>query len=368
MSKIGIIGAGAWGTAIARNIGQNGHDVELWAFEQDVVDAINNKHENSQYLPGVKLPTTISASTDIRAVADSKEVIILAAPSLFLLQSVKQILTVPSVMEGEAVIGVLTKGFMVSGKGPRLIVETLENYLPGFYKGNLVYISGPSHAEEVSRGILTGLISASQNPRNSIKIRDMLNSKTLMMFSSLDVVGVQVAAALKNVIAIAFGILDALKEYSGSVGDNTESLLLAGGLNEIQQFGAAMGATHPETFTSIAGVGDLDVTCRSIHGRNRRFGREIILKNLLEPYSNIDELIADFKTIGYLPEGAVAARAVKTVVEQQKLKMPISMSVYRILNKESEPLEETERILQSLTGASIRAGDIDFHVDLDQHR
>ncbi len=367
MSRVGVIGAGAWGTAVARNIGQNGHDVLMWAYEEDVVSGINGKHENSRYLPGVNLPETVKATADIRQAADDRDFIILAAPSLFLLDSVKQILTVPSILEGEAIIGILTKGFMMTKAGPRLIVETLEDYLPGFYKGNLVYISGPSHAEEVSRGILTGLISASQNPRNAIKIRELLNSRTLMMFSSLDVVGVQVAAALKNVVAIAFGILDALKEYSGTVGDNTESLLLAGGLNEIQQFGAAMGATHPETFTSIAGVGDLDVTCRSPHGRNRRFGREIILKKLLEPYSNIDELIADFKTIGYLPEGAVAVRAMKEVVEKQKIKMPISMGVYRILNKESKPLEETERILQTLTGASIKPGDIDFHVDLTHH-
>lgn len=367
MSKVGIIGAGAWGTAIAKNIGENGHDVLMWAFEEDVVQGINHGHENRRYLPGIRLPKTVRASTDIREAAGGREFIILASPSLFLLSTIRQILTVPSIMEGEAVIGVLTKGFMLTNRGPRLIIETLEDYLPGFYKGNLVYISGPSHAEEVSRGILTGLISASQNPRNSIKIRELLNSRTLMMFSSLDVVGVQVSAALKNVIAIAFGILDALKEYSGSVGDNTESLLLAGGLNEIQQFGGAVGATHPETFTSIAAVGDLDVTCRSIHGRNRRFGREIILKDLLEKYSSIDELIQDFKNIGYLPEGAVAVRAMKEIVDRQKLKMPISMGVYRILNKESKPLEESERILQTLTGASIKPGDIDFHVDLSKH-
>ncbi|AHC13740.1 NAD(P)H-dependent glycerol-3-phosphate dehydrogenase [Salinispira pacifica] len=367
MSKVGIIGAGAWGTAIAKNIGENGHDVLMWAFEEDVVKGINDDNENRRYLPGIRLPKAVKASTDIREAASGREFIILASPSLFLLSTIRQILTVPSIMEGEAVIGVLTKGFMLTNRGPRLIIETLEDYLPGFYKGNLVYISGPSHAEEVSRGILTGLISASQNPRNSIKIRELLNSRTLMMFSSLDVVGVQVSAALKNVIAIAFGILDALKEYSGSVGDNTESLLLAGGLNEIQQFGAAVGASHPETFTSIAAVGDLDVTCRSIHGRNRRFGREIILKDLLQKYSGIDELINDFQNIGYLPEGAVAVRAMKEIVDRQKLKMPISMGVYRILNKESKPLEESERILQTLTGASIKPGDIDFHVDLSKH-
>ncbi len=367
MSRVGIIGAGAWGTAICKNIGENGHEVLMWAFEKDVVESVNKNHRNNRYLKEALLPENVRATTDIREAAENREFIILASPSLFLLDSIKQILSVPSIVNEEAIIGILTKGFMLTPTGPRLIVETLEDYLPDSYKGNLVYISGPSHAEEVSMGILTGLISASHNPRNSIRIRALLNSRTLMMFSSLDVVGVQVSAALKNVVAIAFGILDAFKEYSGSVGDNTESLLLAGGLNEIQQFGAALGATHAETFTSIAGVGDLDVTCRSVHGRNRRFGREIILKNILAPFSNIDELIDDFARIGYIPEGAVAVRAMKQIVEEHGLKMPISMGVFRILNKESKPLEETERILETLTGASIKSQNIDFHVDLNRH-
>ncbi|MDR2096939.1 MAG: glycerol-3-phosphate dehydrogenase, partial [Spirochaetaceae bacterium] len=164
---------------------------------------------------------------------------------------------------------------------------------------------------------------------------------------SLDVWGVQVAAAVKNVIAIAFGILDALKteeflpqldsNIGGSrdiFGDNTGSLLLASGLNEIQTLGRAMGATHAETFTSIAGVGDLDVTCRSVYGRNRRFGREIIEKQIIEPYKNIDDLIERINEIGYMPEGIAACKNVNCLQEKYKLKMPICSLVYRILNKD----------------------------------
>src|SRR5690606_25588118 len=189
MKRVGIIGGGAWGTAIAKVISEQGGDVELWAHEPEVVDAINKKHENSRYLPGVELPAKLTASTSIAQVADDKEFLIFSAPSLFLLNSVKQIVTVPSISEGQTTIGVLTKGFIQTSRGARLILETMEDYLPGFYKGNLVYISGPSHAEEVSRGKLTGLISASRNPKNSIRFRELLNSPNLMVFSSLDVIG-----------------------------------------------------------------------------------------------------------------------------------------------------------------------------------
>jgi glycerol-3-phosphate dehydrogenase (NAD(P)+) len=343
-AKTAVLGAGAWGTTVAKVLAEKGNEVELWAHEKATVEEINTAHINSRYLSGRPLPSSIHATTDIRAAADGKEFIILASPSLYLLDSVKELTTVPSIREGESLIAVITKGFLSTFKGPRLILETLEDYLPGFYQKSLVYIAGPSHAEEVSLGKITGLIAASESAKNSIRFRDLLRSKYLLVFSSFDVRGVQVAAAAKNVIAIAFGILDALKtqDMNGNreiFGDGTESLLLAAGLNEIQTLGMAMGATHPETFTSISGVGDLDVTCRSVFGRNRRFGREIIEKNILQSYKNIEDLIARIETIGYLPEGVVAAKYVKILAKNLKLKMPISTGLYQILNREIEPVD-----------------------------
>jgi len=251
---------------------------------------------------------------------------------------------------------VLTKGFIESpGGGIRLIIEALEDYLPGMYRGKLVYVSGPSHAIEVSNGKITGLISASRSGRNSIRVRELLTGGALVVFSSLDVKGVQISAALKNVVALAFGMLDALKESSDQFGDNTESLLLAAGLNEIQVLGRAMGATHPETFTSIAGVGDLDVTCRSVHGRNRRFGREIILKKLIEECASIDEVIARQPRYGYIAEGVVTAKWVNAIAAQRKLSLPIAGGVYRILNREVDPLVEVQNMIDRIVTRS-RAG------------
>ncbi len=345
-AKVGIIGAGAWGTAIAKVLGLKDIAVDMWAFEPEVADAINTQHCNTRYLPDISLPPQLTAVTDLQQAAADKDYLIIATPSLFTLDTVRALISVPAIAEGQSRIGILTKGFISTPKGQRLIIETLEDYLPGFYKGNLAYISGPSHAEEVANGKLTGLISASQNPKLSIAFRNLLDSPTVKVFSSLDTIGVQVCGAMKNVIAIAFGMLDALKEkQEGVTGDNTESLLLAAGLNEIQIMGTALGSTHPETYTSIAGVGDLDVTCRSRFGRNRRFGREIILKDKLKPYQNIDQLIQDIEGIGYLPEGAVAARAAWDVIQQRNLRMPISSGVFKILNKEFDPHKALELIL-----------------------
>ena len=350
-ARIGVIGAGAWGTAMAKVLAEKGHAVSLWAREPETAAAVNERRVNEAFLPGVVLPAGVTATVDLVEAARDKDAILLAVPSPFLLAVLKGILMVPNIMEGQTLIMVLTKGFIETARGPRLIVETLEDYLPGFYKGNLVYVSGPSHAEEVSRGLMTGLAAASANGRNAIRAREILRTGRLLVFPSLDVVGVQVCGAVKNVVAIAFGMLDALKARSDEFGDNTESLLLAAGLNEIQAFGQALGATHPETFTSLAGVGDLDVTCRSIYGRNRRFGRDIVEKDILAPFRDAEDLVARIRELGYLPEGAPASRFVKRIADEKRISMPICTGVYRILNRELEPLEFIEEYLGSLAGS-----------------
>jgi glycerol-3-phosphate dehydrogenase (NAD(P)+) len=344
--KIGVIGAGAWGTAIAKVLAEKGFPVELWCFEKELAAEINQRHVNERYLPDVTLPPSLRASTNMVEVAEGKQHLFLAIPSLFLLSNIKQVLGCASIREGKTVISILTKGFIESQGGIHLITDALEDYLPGMYRGKLVYVSGPSHAIEVSQGKVTGLISASRSGRNSIRVRELLSGGRLVVFSSLDVKGVQVSAALKNVVAVAFGMLDALKETSDQFGDNTESLLLAAGLNEIQVVGRTMGATHAETFTSIAGVGDLDVTCRSVHGRNRRFGREIILKRLIDGCAGIDEVIGSLPRFGYIAEGVVTAKWVHAISAQRKLALPIMGGVYRILDKQVDPLAEVQNMLE----------------------
>jgi len=347
-SRVGIIGAGAWGTAIGNVLANKNNRVTLWSYEKEVAREINGQNRNSHYLMGVELPTQLKATTDLLEAADQKDFLLISLPCPFIQELMKKIIQAPDILEGKVHIGILAKGFVETGEGIKLIADAVEDYLPGSYRNNLVYISGPSHAEEVARGKITGLISASQNGANSIRFRELLSSEKLLVFSSLDIKGVQICAAVKNVIAIAFGILDALSELSDQFGDNTESLLLAAGLSEIQKLGLAMGATHPETFSSIAGVGDLEVTCRSKYGRNRRFGREIIIDHLIEPYADINQVIDDMPRIGYFAEGVVAAKYVLRLSHDYRLDLPICQGVFRILNHESDPFQEVERILRSL--------------------
>lgn len=347
-AKVGMIGAGAWGSAIGRVLARKGCLVEAWDHLPTVVEEINTEHTNSRYLLGVELPHNFKARSDIRKVAEGKDCLFIATPSLYLKETAQRLVDASSVAKGKTPIAILTKGFVAGSPRPQLITESLEEILPSAYRGNLVYISGPSHAEEVSREKLTGLISASQSAKSSIWFRELFSGTNLMVFSSFDIIGVQTCAAVKNVIAIAFGMLDALMELSERFGENTESLLLAAGLNEIQSIGLALGSTHPETFSSIAGVGDLDVTCRSRYGRNRRFGREIIADHIIERFRNLDDLIARIDAVGYLPEGAVAARHVQRIAELFGLRLTICNSVHRILNREVEPLAAIQQIFQSL--------------------
>ena len=290
--SVGIIGGGAWGTGLAQAIARGGHSVQIWAIEEEVCNSINNEHENKLFLPGFKLSESITCSNDIIEVATDKEFLIIATPSIFLASTIKKIVNVPNIVDGSTVIASLTKGFVPSENGPKLVLETMEAVLPEIYKDCTVYVAGPSHAEEVAMGKVTGLVAASLNPKNSIKVRELLKVPGLMVYSSFDIIGVQICAAAKNVIAVVYGAMDAISETSSLIGDNCESLLMAAGLNEIQTLGFAMGATHAETFTSISGVGDLDVTCKSKYGRNRRFGQDIIKTDMLSKFKNIDDLIA----------------------------------------------------------------------------
>ena len=282
--SVGIIGGGAWGTGLAQAIARGGHSVQIWAIEEEVCNSINNEHENKLFLPGFKLSESITCSNDIIEVATDKEFLIIATPSIFLASTIKKIVNVPNIVDGSTVIASLTKGFVPSENGPKLVLETMEDVLPEIYKDCTVYVAGPSHAEEVAMGKITGLVAASLNPKNSIKVRELLKVPGLMVYSSFDIIGVQICAAAKNVIAVVYGAMDAISETSSLIGDNCESLLMAAGLNEIQTLGFAMGATHAETFTSISGVGDLDVTCKSKYGRNRRFGQDLIKTDMLSKF------------------------------------------------------------------------------------
>lgn len=333
---VAVVGAGAFGTALAKILAEKKINVKIWAFKEDTANNINNGHINEEFLPEVVLPENLTASTNLEEVVANRDIVLLVTPSSVLIETARKLINVPSISEGKAIIACATKGLIRTNNGDgQLLLDALENYLPGFYKGNMVYLSGPSHAEEIGQGKITALVAASHNPMNAIVIRELFTAPTLRVFSSIDVAGIQIVAALKNVVALAFGAIEAYAQREGSIGDNTESFLLSVGLNEMMIIARAMGSTHSETITGPAGIGDLDVTCRSKYGRNRRFGKAIVEQQLLKEFTNLDNLMANVtQKIGYLPEGVFAARTAYLIAKKHNLRTPMFNAVYQVLNKE----------------------------------
>ncbi len=234
-------------------------------------------------------------------------------------------------------LAILTKGFLTFNGKTHTVIEAADKVIKG-YKDEITYIVGPSHAEEVGLGVITGLVAASHNRENAYLFINLFSKTPISLFYSNDVFGVQIAAALKNVFAIAFGILDAYKlNYPNLIGNNTESFLFSISLNNMKDIAIELGGKNIETFLFLSGSGDLDVTCRSMFGRNRRFGNEIVSKNILESFFSIDDLINNIEKIGYLPEGVFAAKSIFSLLKELNRDFnPNSLLsvIYKILNKE----------------------------------
>ncbi|AGT27356.1 NAD(P)H-dependent glycerol-3-phosphate dehydrogenase [Borrelia miyamotoi] len=337
--QISIIGSGAWGTAIAKVLaGKFKDNILLWSFEEGVKDSINNDHENVKYLKGIKLPDNLVASSDLLDIVSLSDYIFIATPSLYTLDILNKLRNMCFAKKPN--LAILTKGFITIDEKPRTIVEVAESIL-NEYKNEITYISGPSHAEEVGLGIITGLVAASKSRVNAFKFIDLFSDTSISMFYSNDVLGVQIASALKNIFAIAFGILDEYKiKNPNLIGSNTESFLFSVSLSDMKNIACKIGTCSEETFFFLAGSGDLDVTCRSIFGRNRRFGSELVNKNILEGLTDIDDLIKNLHKIGYLPEGIFAAKEVSLLfrsLDNNSNYSNLANIVYKILNKELMP-------------------------------
>jgi glycerol-3-phosphate dehydrogenase (NAD(P)+) len=345
MSDIAVIGGGAWGTAIANSLCKNNNNVKLWCFEKEVAEEINENHTNSRYLYGVWLNSDIKASDNLKEVVNGSEYVFYVTPSFVLQNIVKES---KDYLSNDVIPVFLTKGFIDVNKAlPQLPLSIADEILPAKLKGNSVFLSGPSHAEEVARSVYTGLIASSLNKKNAIKVRDICGNEFLSVFVSFDPIGVQVSAALKNIVAIAFGFADALSEYDKNIGDNTFAMVISTGLNEIQRLAMSMGSTHPETFTSYSAVGDLFVTCTSHHGRNRRFGRDLLERQLYRQWENFDDLLTKINLIGYLPEGIFAVKPAMTLKEHYNLKLPIIEHVYAILNRDIKPRDVVKSLMKA---------------------
>ncbi|MCL9969049.1 NAD(P)H-dependent glycerol-3-phosphate dehydrogenase [Anoxybacillus kestanbolensis] len=306
-----VLGAGSWGTALAIVLADNGHDVRLWGQRQEQIDEINEKHTNEKYLPNIHLPEAIVGYTDLAQALEGIETVVLAVPTKAIrevLQCVrpclKQPITIVSVSKG------------IEPDTNRRISEIIEEEM-GEHLQDVVVLSGPSHAEEVSLRHPTTVTVSSKNMEAAERIQDLfMNHQYFRVYTNPDLIGVEIGGALKNIIALAAGITDGL-----GYGDNAKAALMTRGLAEMARLGSRLGA-NPLTFAGLTGIGDLIVTCTSVHSRNWCAG------NLLGKGYALDDVLAN---MGMVVEGVRTTKAAYQLAKKMNVDMPITNALYDVL-------------------------------------
>lgn len=308
--KICILGAGGWGIALAMLLHNNGHTITSWTHLQEECDLLSRERANEKLLPGVKIPPEIVFTTDFSCAAEA-ELIVLAVPSFAVASTVERLRTVIS--DGTVVVNV-GKG-LDAQNGYCRFSETISRVLAN--QNPVVVLTGPTHAEEVSRNIPTAIVAASESKAAAELVQQIfMNDSCFRVYTSSDVVGSELGGAFKNIIALGAGIADGL-----GLGDNSKAALMTRGLTEIARLGVQLGARQ-ETFAGLSGVGDLIVTCCSIHSRNRRAG---ILIGQGKPVQDA------MKEIGATVEGYYATEAGYHLAKQNGVSMPITEAMYEVL-------------------------------------
>lgn len=306
--KIAVIGSGGWGTAVAILLAKKGYDVWLWSWIQEETDRLNRDRENIEFLPGVKFPDNIICSHNTEACVSGADLVVTAAPSPATRATAKNL--APYISKGQKILNI-SKGLEEG-----TLLRLSEVYKEEIPQADISVMSGPSHAEEVSRGLPTTNVAASNNKETAEFIQDVFMSEMFRVYTSTDVTGVELGGALKNVIALCAGISDGL-----GYGDNTKAALMTRGLAEIARLGEAMGADK-KTFMGLSGVGDLIVTCTSMHSRNRRAGI------MLGEGKSLDETL---NAVHMVVEGVNTARAAYALAQKYNVEMPIVEEAYNIL-------------------------------------
>lgn len=323
--KVSVLGAGGWGTTLAILLHYNGHDVILWEYKKSYAKELIKKHVNSRYLPGVSIPKEMKISYDLGESTGDKNLIILAVPSQFLRSVVKKIDF--SDIKNSILVSV-SKGIE---KGTLLtMTQMLKDVHPLLANDQIGVLSGPSHAEEVSRSIPTAVTAASEEPVTSESIQAAFMNSYFRVYSSTDILGVELGGAFKNVIAIGAGIID-----GAGFGDNTKAAIMTRGVSEISRLGSAMGA-HPETFAGLSGMGDLIVTCMSKHSRNRYVGEQLGKGKKLKQILKSMEMVA---------EGVETSRSASQLAKKFDVETPITNEVYKILFEDKDPVKATTDLM-----------------------
>ncbi|MBO4834834.1 MAG: NAD(P)H-dependent glycerol-3-phosphate dehydrogenase [Lachnospiraceae bacterium] len=308
MASISVLGAGSWALGISLLLNDNGHDVTIWSAVPEEIKLLRQDHENPKYLPGVKIPEQIHLETDIQKAVAEKDVIVIATASKYIRSTAKQL--IGRIPDGQILVN-LAKG--IESDSLSTLSEVIEEELP---TAKICVLSGPSHAEEVARKLPTLVTIASHDLETAKHLQKIFASPVFRVYTSDDVLGIEIGGSLKNVIALAAGMADGV-----GYGDNVKAALITRGIREISRLAIPMGARR-ETLYGLSGMGDLIVTCASMHSRNRRAGI------LIGQGKTMEEAIAE---VNMVVEGIVSAKAALELAEKHHVEMPIVTQVNKVL-------------------------------------
>ncbi len=317
-SQIGVIGAGSWGIALAYLLANNGHDVTVWSRSEATVEKLKNYQGNEDKLPGVKLPESVAYTSDMKTAVENKDILVLVVPSAHLRETVK--LMKPYISgreEYKQIIVNCTKG--IEDDTLMVMSDVILDEIPGC---EVCVLSGPSHAEEVGKGLPTSIVVGAFEKDIARYVQNVFMNNVFRVYISPDMLGIEIGAALKNVIALAAGMADGY-----GLGDNAKAALITRGIAEIGRLGMAMGGKF-ETFSGLSGIGDLVVTCASMHSRNRRAG--ILIGQGKTYHEAMDE-------VHMVVEGVYSAKAALKLAQKYEVEMPIVQAVNDILFNNKAP-------------------------------
>ena len=322
MANVGIMGAGSWGTALALLLHKNGHQVTVWSINEDEVKMLSEKREHESKLPGVKIPEDMMFTTDIESTVKGKDFVVLAVPSPFTRSTSRNMC--PFIAEGQIIVDV-AKGIEESTL--MTLSQQIEEEIP---QADVAVLSGPSHAEEVGRGLPTTVVIGARTKKTADYLQEMFMSEVFRVYTSPDILGMELGGSLKNVIALAAGIADGL-----GYGDNTKAALITRGIAEIARLGVKMGGAI-ESFTGLTGIGDLFVTCASVHSRNRKAGY------LIGQGMSMQEAMDEVKMV---VEGVYSTKAAVKLGEKYDVSLPIINKVNEVLFENKDPREAVNELM-----------------------
>ncbi len=322
MKKIGIIGAGSWGTALAVLLNNNGQQVTVWSVIEDEIEMLKREREHKDKLPGIILSEDIQFTTDLQEAIQGKDLLVLAVPSPYTRSTSRKMKEF--VAEGQIIVNV-AKG--IEEDTMKTLTAIIEEEIP---QAVVTVLSGPSHAEEVGRGLPTACVVGAKKEDIAVYIQEIFMNHVFRVYTSDDILGIELGGALKNVIALAAGVADGL-----GYGDNIKAALITRGISEISRLGAAMGG-RKETFHGLTGTGDLIVTCASMHSRNRRAGI------LIGKGYSVDEAMKEVKMI---VEGVYSAKAALQLSKKYNVELPIIEQVAAVLFEGESPRAAVDALM-----------------------